>query len=183
MRRNPGPRCAHAAAEYFYPGVSPEQHQKLAARYRKWWERSGAAAAPAPPNPQGQRTVVVAANLARPAPRYDLARMSPLERLEYQVAELGADLELARQVRDLRTATQVDQALAERAKELDALRLRAARTVKVDRTASGAAVLLEQRASAIVLRAERERRAERARAAQAQAATQAETEPSKGRDL
>lgn len=160
IRRTGG--TAADAVEHFFPGISPESKVRLSARYRKWIERAKASPAPnATPSPQGAQQRAPA--LARPAPRLDLARMAPLDRLEWQVSELGADLELARQVGDYRTALQIDAQLAERAAELDATRARQAKVLRLDRTAGSVAAELKKKAAAIEIRAEMERRkAERA---------------------
>jgi hypothetical protein len=176
MARHGG--SAIEAARTFFPGISPEAQQKKAELYRLWWSRAKKAGQvnPTPAStPQGAQHRAPA--LARPAPRLDLARMSPLDRLEWQVSELGADLELARSVGDYRTALQIDQQLAERAAELDAVRARQARVLRLDRTAGSVAAELAKKSKAIELRAEMERRrAERA-------AKAAEQQSSKERSL
>lgn len=147
------------AVEHFFPGISPEDKERMRSRFKQWSarDRKRAENGPAPaPSPQGAQQRAPA--LARPAPRLDLARMAPLERLEWQVSELGADLELARQLGDYRTALQIDAQLAERAAELDATRARQAKVLRLDRTAGSVAAELKKKAAAIELRAEMERR-------------------------
>lgn len=171
QRTSMGP---YDAARHFFPGVAPEQHTKIAEKFKKWRQRySGTNAtpqgrqAPASTAPSGPAPAV-----ARPAPRHDLAKMSTVERLEWQLAELGADLDQARSVGDIRAAAATDRRISEVGQDLDRARAAEARTVKVDRTAAAIAAELEKKKRAIALHAENERR-RLERAAKAAAASAA----------
>jgi hypothetical protein len=94
--------------------------------------------------------------------------MGTVERLEWQIAEVGADLQLAREQGDLRTVALLDKRLSELGGDLDSARSAASRIVKLDRTPAAIAEELEKRAKGIKLRVEMRRRAEE-RAAQAAA--------------
>lgn len=160
------------AARHFFPNISPEAQEKRANTYRKWVQRERAAA-PVVPGPRP--VVVVAAPATLDEPRYDLADLPLMAQLRELLATAWVDLETARRARDHRGMGVHRSAIAELGGQLEALRLKAARAVKVEQTASAVAAELERKRSAIDLRAERERR-RTARAAQAAAQTPKERE-------
>lgn len=155
------------AARHFFPGVAPDEHAKLAAKYRKWWQRHGSttSAAPTTGRAQGGQGPALPPP-PRPAARVDLVNMSVIERLEWQLGELGADLDLARQVGDLRAVAVLDKRFEEVGAALDVARARAARVLRLDKTPAAIAAELERKREAIALRVEMQRRAA-ARAQQA----------------
>lgn len=67
----------------------------------------------------------------RPPPDRRLATCSTVERLQWQMAELGADIRQAREEGDLRTAAQLNKQITEVGIRLDDARDRAARMGKV----------------------------------------------------
>jgi hypothetical protein len=170
-------RGASEAASQFWPAAVGEERNRVLGRIRKWSQiarEQGAEYAPPAlgpaglPAPGGQPTGGALRVVERPAPRTDIARMGTVERLEWQIAEVGADLQLAREQGDLRTVALLDKRLSELGGDLDSARSAASRIVKLDRTPAAIAEELEKRAKGIRLRVEMRRRAEE-RAAQAAA--------------
>jgi hypothetical protein len=151
-------RGAVDAARHFFPGVSPEQQARIESRFRKWRHRAGSEPA-TPPPAQHPGAAPPAPSATRPPPRTDIARMTALDRLEWQIAELGADLDQARTTGDLRAVAALDNRLSQVGQDLDRARSAASRLVKLDRTAAAVATELERKSKAIALRAEMQRRA------------------------
>lgn len=166
------------AVAHFWPAATDEQQQEtLYQRVKKWRQRAraGSRAASPPPLRLVHSPPPDPGQPQRPEARWDLAKLTTIERLERQVAELWVDLELARGKGDLRTAAALDHQLSERAGELDAARTKAARTLRLDRTPTAVAQELAKKQRAIDLRAEMARRqAERAAKAAELAAQQGE---------
>jgi hypothetical protein len=173
-------RCggsAIEAARHFFPGISPDEQEKKANTYRKWAQRArerGGAAAP-PSAPQGGQRQVPALPDALEPPCYDLADQPLMQQLRELLAMAWTDHEAARRARDHRAIALHRGQIAEIGMQLENLRQKAARVVKVEQTASAVAAELEKRRAAIELRAERERR-KAARLAQQAAETPKERE-------
>jgi hypothetical protein len=167
------------AVRHFFPGVSPEQQRQKAKLFSKWMERQRAAGGGTGnvATPQGTQRPQGPPPAAPPTddPRYDLADQPLIAQLRELLATAWTDLETARRARDHRGAAVHRTAIAELGAQLEALRLKAARAVKVEQTASAVAAELARKQPAIDLRAERERR-RAARAAQAAAETPKERE-------
>lgn len=149
MERHGG--SAIEAARNFYPGIDPEQQERLAAKYRVWWQRARKGGE-SPPAQGGQRPQVVVVREAPPEPpMYALADLEQTEQLRELVALAWSDLHTARRQRDHRGIALHRQAIAELGEQLEELRRRAGSVVKLEPTPAVVALELHEESKAIRL--------------------------------
>jgi hypothetical protein len=156
---------ATGAARHFHPTANAAERGRIAARYRKWWERYQ------DDLPAVTRTVTPVTIVTTAPP--DLGNLPPVERLQWQLEGVIADLTAARIDKDLRTASVIDRRLSEVGAELEEAKRAANKVLRLERTPIAVAAALEPKVEAIRIRAEMRKRA----AARAAAAAAAETKP------
>lgn len=161
MHRHGG--SAVEAARHFFPGVDPKTQDRLAQKYRKWWQIHRDKVAPDAPAPASAPRQASSAAFVPAAPTVDLTKLTPVERLEWQMQCQAAAQEQARAQGDLRAMTLVDQRITDIGGKLDEARALAQRVLKLDRTPGAVYRQLLADADRLALRAEMDRRkAERA---------------------
>ncbi len=154
-----------AAARHFFPGAPPSKHDALARKYARWWKRWATARGVPLKRETPDKGTPVKGTL-RGHPRWDLADMDPHERLAWELAELGADLEVARAKGEGVAVAQLDKRFLEVGKALDDAKDRAARLGKgIDRTPIGVQTAIAEREPLLAALAEvRKRNEQRAKA-------------------
>lgn len=160
---------ATAAVKYFYPEATGKDVERIAAKFRVWWQRHGpqGGARPAPPPPQQRQRVQAPRYTPPPPPPEDeepspeaddpplpsgLAELAPVERLKWQLGQLEAQHAKARSRNDVRALTQLDARIAAVGQALDEARSREGKVTKLDRLpcAVAAEVLKKHKALAIL---------------------------------
>lgn len=182
MRRHGG--SAKAASENFYPHASLEEQRKHAGRYRTWWSRTqaraipGTAPVPSPPReapsraqrPQGRQAEADLDDTDADA-SVDLAAMSTVERLSWQLARMERLHADATRKRAHRSVSACDARIAALGQALDEARHSEGRVTKLDRTPAAVALEMKRRQKALDILAGA------AEALQAGTAQAAENEP------
>lgn len=143
-------RGASEAVDHFWPGAVDGERSRVAARVRKWAQlaRAGVparqAAAEEDADPPARGPTPAAAG-DRPPPDYDTVRLDRIPFLEWQLAELIADLRWSRNHGVVGKVAALDTRISEVRQHLDQARSDAGSQVKLDRNPAAVAAEVERR--------------------------------------
>lgn len=162
-------RGAAEAVDHFWPGTTGPERQRLLNRVRKWAQLERDAGNPAAP-PRMDPAVTInrpepsaageAEGPQRPAPDLERARLDAVPFLEWQTADLVADLEWARAKGLLHLVASLNKELRETRSELHLARAEGGRVVSLERSPAVVAEEVERRSREIAALAAKARERE-----------------------